>query len=815
MTFRKICFQMHWCIGIIAGIFLALMGLSGASLSFQEEIIDVLNPGAIRMALGNDPSLPPVQLLQAIRANGELRRIERLELHAYPGRNPSITFAVQPGQAHSERAWVNAATGQVQTGLLGAHFFDWMERLHIWLLLPTEIGQPVTGIMSACLFALCLSGLYLRWPRKPWSLKTWLHLNLRHRGRPLVWSLHSVLGTWVLLIFLLLSATGMYWGLTPLRAWVDGWAGIAPRTAATSGENPQKLSADIVPETLTPAWSRFEQLAPAWQFVQIRIPRTPGQDYQFNWHTADAPHAMARNRLRLSSTGAIKLDERHAHLSSARRALTTIYPLHVGSYFGLPGRIAMMLASLLVPLFSITGWMLYLDRRSKARRSLDLPPQPYQPTAALEPDTKKHSLAVIYASQSGYARHLAQQTAQHIRQAGHHVELLSATKATPQLLKHHALTLWLVSTFGEGDAPDDGRGLLPMLRSLKPSLPPASRHGVLALGDSRYPHFCSFGLQLHEALRQAGSSALFDPVLQDAENPQGWLSWCSELSTHALMSRPAPRQAVDARAFSAYQLLSRVHCTPHSSGAPLYRLELQAIDGTAPHWQAGALVEVLAEATNTLPADHQVGTVAPPSTPRRYSVASLPEDGGIQLWVRQVQHGGRLGLASGWLTQGLPLHGIVQLRLLANPHFAPKQPSEPSESLAIFIGNGSGYAGLRAQLLSRIRQQQHQNWFLFGERHPQADRWAETEISKWQASGLLRHADYAYSRDAQKPCYVQHLLEQHSERLRNWVAQDAVIYICGSYQGMANDVEQTLRQLLGNDAFQQLLSSGRYRRDVY
>jgi sulfite reductase (NADPH) flavoprotein alpha-component len=49
-----------------------------------------------------------------------------------------------------------------------------------------------------------------------------------------------------------------------------------------------------------------------------------------------------------------------------QRALTTLYPLHMGTYFGLPGRIAMMLAALALPGFAITGWMLYLGRRRQA-----------------------------------------------------------------------------------------------------------------------------------------------------------------------------------------------------------------------------------------------------------------------------------------------------------------------------------------------------------------------------------------------------------------------------------------------------------------
>ena len=51
--------------------------------------------------------------------------------------------------------------------------------------------------------------------------------------------------------------------------------------------------------------------------------------------------------------------------------------------------------------------------------------------------------------------------------------------------------------------------------------------------------------------------------------------------------------------------------------------------------------------------------------------------------------------------------------------------------------------------------------------------------------------------------------------LRDWLDQGAVIHVCGSLQGMAEGVDRVLRDLLGDDAVQQLADEGRYRRDVY
>jgi sulfite reductase (NADPH) flavoprotein alpha-component len=153
----------------------------------------------------------------------------------------------------------------------------------------------------------------------------------------------------------------------------------------------------------------------------------------------------------------------------------------------------------------------------------------------------------------------------------------------------------------------------------------------------------------------------------------------------------------------------------------------------------------------------------------------------------------------------------VELRLEANPGFALAAGDAP----AIFVGNGSGYAGLRALLLARIRAGHGRNWLLFGERQRAHDGFCEDETADWQARGLLAHRDFAYSRDQAGRVYVQDCLRAEAPRLRQWIGEGATLYVCGSLGGMAAGVDAALAELLGADAVENLIADGRYRRDVY
>jgi sulfite reductase (NADPH) flavoprotein alpha-component len=133
----------------------------------------------------------------------------------------------------------------------------------------------------------------------------------------------------------------------------------------------------------------------------------------------------------------------------------------------------------------------------------------------------------------------------------------------------------------------------------------------------------------------------------------------------------------------------------------------------------------------------------------------------------------------------------------------------------ILVGNGTGIAGLRAHLKQRIAAGARRNWLLFGERNAERDFFYGDEIRQWQAQGWLERVDLAFSRDQAERIYVQHKLQENAELLRRWLDDGACLFVCGSLDGMAPGVDSVLRQAIGDDAVENLLIEGRYRRDVY
>lgn len=402
---------------------------------------------------------------------------------------------------------------------------------------------------------------------------------------------------------------------------------------------------------------------------------------------------------------------------------------------------------------------------------------------------------VVFASQTGTCEYLAQQTVNTMHTGGLSARAASIEEIGETELRGAERILFIVSTYGEGDAPDSAAAFARMLSKADFTLGQL-HYAVLALGDSTYANFCGFGRHLDAALQSRGAQPLFARVEADRSALPAIEAWQHHLS-HLAGTSDAPDWS--APAYGEWRIASRKLLNPGSAGAPVYHLSLAPANGELPAWQAGDLVQVSA------PGD--------PDYPREYSIASLPADGRIELLVRlHVRNDGVQGVASGWLCLEAGQTDAIALRVRQHRRFqAGGNASRPM----ILIGNGTGLAGLRAHLKSRIAGGQTQNWLLFGERNAAHDYLYQPEIEAWQRDGSLEALSLAFSRDGGAVRYVQHALAAQPTQLREWIAQDAAIYVCGSLHGMASGVHDALVAVLGQEQVDQLDAGGRYRRDVY
>lgn len=456
----------------------------------------------------------------------------------------------------------------------------------------------------------------------------------------------------------------------------------------------------------------------------------------------------------------------------------------------------------------------------------------FRPSARVRPGNKPGNntapasdprIAVVYASQTGTAIDIARRTAEAF---GDRAVLLPMDDLTPALLARHRQALFVVSTYGEGDPPDMAQPF--HMQMMQPATDNPSLRGmeagILALGDSSYRNFCGFGLALEGWLKERGAALMFDTLLADRADPATLSLWSGQLLRLFQVHLDAAGTP-----YSSWTLAQRTILNPSGLGQPCHELLWQPVPEQPsleqPVQKHPALSQTVSKhATEPANLDWEPGDlnwepgdiaqirIGDSGEHREYSIASIPSEGTLRLLVRE-HHGpdGFRGLGSHWLCTELAVGATAQLRIRSNPLFRLPEDDRP----CVFIGNGTGIAGLRALLQERMQRGHHDNWLIFGERSRQGDfHWSEL-LQTWLQQGGLSRLDLAFSRDQPEKRYVHHLLRESAPQTQAWAARGAVFFVCGSKDGMAHDVDHALRDILGPHGYQALLQRQGYRRDVY
>ncbi len=366
---KKTLFWLHLILGVAGGLVIALLAFTGAAMSFEPEILALVEPGSRRITpLPDAPRLSPAELLDHARAAKPDKRPGGLVLSA----DPTTPVLVQVAGGHAIS--LHPQTGEMVAERTPSNFFTKMLRLHINLT-AGKSGSWIVTLSNVFFLILCVSGLYLWWPKTWRAIRNIARFNFRLKGRSLHWNLHNVLGIWSLAVLFVICLTGLVLSYT--------WAGDL-LYKLTGSEKPASLPALRLEEgapvfPLNEAFARADATAPGWESMAILPPSARRGTYLFIIKEAGAPHDAARARLTLHGGDASVLRwESYADFSAGRKLRSYMLPLHMGSIAGLPGRAIGFLACLAALGLVVTGYVLSWKRLMawRKRRAQAAAPEP-------------------------------------------------------------------------------------------------------------------------------------------------------------------------------------------------------------------------------------------------------------------------------------------------------------------------------------------------------------------------------------------------------------------------------------------------------
>src|SRR6266436_5140593 len=190
-AFKRGLQTVHLWLGLILGIPIIVIGLSGSALLLQREILSYSIPAATA-------SGPQASLTRMIAA-----------AHAGAPATVQFDFANRPPRSVVYVDPVSLAVLGTDQVVARGPILGFLINTHAFLGMPSTTGLRIVGWMAVAMTFMALSGLVLWWPRKgSWGSAFWIKRGAS--GLRLHVELHHVVGFWGSAVFLAMGISGIY-----------------------------------------------------------------------------------------------------------------------------------------------------------------------------------------------------------------------------------------------------------------------------------------------------------------------------------------------------------------------------------------------------------------------------------------------------------------------------------------------------------------------------------------------------------------------------------------------------------------------------
>lgn len=370
MTFRKAVVNIHLWLGLVSGLLVFIVAITGCIYAFQKEIQDLTQPYRY-VQEQPDEFLPPSVLKAAAES-----RLPDKHLHAvqYLGRERAalvIFYSYEPEYYYL--IYVNPYTAEVlNITNMSRNFFQFILDGHFYLWLPPEIGQPIVASATLVFVVMLVSGIFLWWPRKKKDTKQRFTIKWNARWRRVNFDLHNVLGFYVWTFALIFALTGLVWGF---QWFASGWYAAAGGEKSLQYIEPlsdtTRLAADDVP-AIDKVFALMRREYPDAKTIEVHLPETKASTIGANANADDETYWMLDYRYydqyTLEEMSVDHIYGRFPEAKAADKLIRMNYDIHTGAILGLPGKFLAFFASLIIASLPVTGTCIWWGRRNKLKK---------------------------------------------------------------------------------------------------------------------------------------------------------------------------------------------------------------------------------------------------------------------------------------------------------------------------------------------------------------------------------------------------------------------------------------------------------------
>lgn len=355
---RNLAFSLHRYIGLVVGIILVIVGLTGSLLVFQKEIDAALVKRGFERVIPQEQTLSLDAVASNINqayANQPDYQIAQFDLHFDPN---IYRVRLRNSDDKQLEVFVNAYTGQI----LGDRprdttFFSRVYELHYGLF-AGDIGFVIVGIAALFMCLLTVTGLIL-WPG--WrNLLAGFKIKWNARTKRLNFDIHKVVGIIALIFLAFTGFTGFIWNFyeqTEPAIYALTFTPKPPEVKSTATGKESVAIAEIVKQ----ANATIPEATPTF----ISVPTQPDEVFTvYMKQPQDAQYFANKVDIdRYSGEVLHVINSRTASLGD--RILNAFVPMHYGTFGGNVTRILYVFVGLSPTILFVTGLVMYRLRRRR------------------------------------------------------------------------------------------------------------------------------------------------------------------------------------------------------------------------------------------------------------------------------------------------------------------------------------------------------------------------------------------------------------------------------------------------------------------
>ncbi|WP_231491007.1 PepSY domain-containing protein [Pedobacter sp. Leaf170] len=373
-TFKYWVGRLHLWFGLISGLFVCFLGITGCILAFEKEIEFYTQPYR-KLETQNKPLLSPTTLKQI--ADKALPNKHAHSVTYQPGKSAQVVYYnFEPEYYYI--VFVNQYTGAViNVKNMNEDFFRIVIMGHYYLWLPPEIGQPILTSATLIFVLLLISGLILWWPKNKAASKQRFSVKWNAKWRRVNYDFHNVFGFYITWIIIFIALTGMVMGFQWFAKsvyYVSSAGKPLTEFTETFSDTTSNSNLKLNPSAADKIWNDYLKAdrnfkgsidvhVPENEKASIEIAKNPDPDtyWKSDYRYYDQ-HTLKEIEVK-HVFGKIK------NATVADKIYRMNYDIHVGSIAGIPGKIIAFFASLIAASMPITGVLIWIGRNRKKSKA--------------------------------------------------------------------------------------------------------------------------------------------------------------------------------------------------------------------------------------------------------------------------------------------------------------------------------------------------------------------------------------------------------------------------------------------------------------